>query len=200
MKLLITSFFRATGALLLALMASAAQAHTGYDTSGLMAGVLHPFGMDHLLAMVAVGVWSVSVLPLRQTWWGPATFMLGLMLSAALGGVGVRVPFLEQLIALSVLMFGGMLMLARWQMPLAAGLGWVALAASLHGLAHGAEAPPTGFAGYAFGFLLTTALLHGAGVIGGLGLRRFFADKANWALVSLGVCFGGAGVYLLGQV
>jgi len=143
----------------LALLASAAQAHTGHGTSGLAVGLVHPFGLDHLLAMVAVGLWSVSALPASKAWWGPATFMLSLTVSAAFGAAGVDLPNLEQLIALSVVLFGAMLFFSRAIMPTAFGLGAVALMATLHGLAHGSEAPEAGFAAYAVGFLLTTAAL-----------------------------------------
>jgi len=200
MKLFLSSLTRVITVLLLTVATSSAQAHTGHGTAGLLEGLIHPFGLDHLLAMVAVGVWSVSALPASKAWWGPATFMLMLMLSAALGAIGVTVPFLEQLISLSVVLFGGMLVLSRLQLPLPAGLGLVALAAALHGLAHGAETPETGFVTYALGFLLTTASLHFGGVLTGLVLRRFLADKANWAVSALGAICGGAGIYLFSQI
>lgn len=125
-----------------------------------MEGLLHPFGADHLLAMMAVGIWSVTALPAHKAWQGPATFMLALVLSAMLGASGVTIPYLEHAIALSVSLFGLMLVLSSQAVPKAFGLGLIAVAASLHGLAHGAETPETGFAGYAAGFLLTTAILH----------------------------------------
>lgn len=56
----------------------------------------------HLLAMVAVEIWSVSALPANSAWWGPATFMTSLVISAVLGAMGVTVPFLENLISLAV--------------------------------------------------------------------------------------------------
>ena len=109
---------------------------------------------------MAVGVWSVSALPQGKAWQGPAAFLVALVASAALGAAGVTVPFLEQAIALSVVLFGLMLVAARRSVPAVLGLGLIAAASSLHGLAHGAETPATGFAGYAAGFLLTTATLH----------------------------------------
>lgn len=200
MKLFSPSRTGAVTLLLLTFVTTAAQAHTGHSTAGVLDGLVHPFGMDHLLAMLAVGVWSVSALPDNKAWWGPATFMLTLVLSAVLGAVGLSVPFLEQLISLSVLLFGVMLVLSRLQLPMPAGLGLVALAAALHGLAHGAETPETGFVTYALGFLLTTAALHFGGVLTGLVLRRFLADKANWAVSALGAICGGAGIYLFSQI
>ena len=191
---------RMAGLACLVLAAGAAQAHTGHGTSGVMEGLAHPFGMDHLLAMVAVGVWSVSALPETKAWWGPATFMLSLIASAALGAMGVTVPFLEHMIALSVALFGVMLIFSRQKMPTSLGLGMIALAASFHGLAHGAEAPASGFIAYAVGFLVTTAALHFGGVLAGLSIRRHLASKAAWALTAMGSACGAAGLYLFSQV
>jgi urease accessory protein len=191
---------RLIAAALLAGLAGAAQAHTGHGTHSLMEGLVHPFGLDHLLAMLAVGVWSVSALPQGKAWWGPATFLAALALSAALGAAGVTLPYLEHSIALSVVLFGAMLLLSQKALPVGLGLGLVAAASSLHGLAHGAETPATGFAGYAAGFLLTTAALHIGGVLVGLGVRRALAERAGWALGSLGALLSTAGVYLFGQL
>lgn len=191
---------RATAAALLAGLAGAAQAHTGHGTHSLFEGLVHPFGLDHLLAMVAVGVWSVSALPHGKAWQGPATFLLALVASAALGAAGVSLPFLEQGVALSVVLFGVMLVLARQPVSASLGLGLVAAAASLHGLAHGAETPPTGFAGYAAGFLLSTAALHTVGVVVGIGIRRALAERSDWALGSLGALLGVSGLVLFGQM
>ena len=191
---------RLTAAALLAGLAGAAQAHTGHGTHSLMEGLVHPFGLDHLLAMVAVGVWSVSALPAGKAWQGPATFLLALVTSAALGAGGVTVPYLEHAISLSVVLFGLMLIVAQRAMPAALGLGLVAAASSLHGLAHGAETPETGFAGYAVGFLLTTAALHIGGVGLGLGIRRWLAERRAAVLGGLGAGVGAAGLYLFGQL
>ena len=188
-------------ATLLATLAGAAQAHTGHGTSSLFEGLVHPFGPDHLLAMVAVGVWSVSALPAHKAWQGPATFLLALIVSATLGMLGFTVPYLEHGVSLSVVLFGGMLLLARRStLPPSLGLGLIAAAASLHGLAHGSETPESGFAGYAVGFLLTTALLHAGGVGLGLGIRRWLAERSGWALGGLGALLSAAGLYLFGQL
>ena len=191
---------RVTAAALLAGLAGAAQAHTGHGTSSLMEGLVHPFGPDHLLAMVAVGVWSVSALPAHKAWQGPATFLLALVLSAALGTAGVTLPYLEHGVSLSVVLFGLMLIVATKPMPPAIGLGLIAAAASLHGLAHGSETPETGFAGYAVGFLLTTAALHVGGVGVGLAIRRWLGQRSGVALGGLGAALGAAGLYLFGQL
>ena len=200
MKMLSHRSLRNVGIGALALVAGLAQAHTGHGTTGVFEGLVHPFGLDHLLAMVAVGMWSVSALPANKAWWGPATFLLTLVVSAALGAMGLTIPLLEHLISLSVVLFGVMLVFSRQKMPLAFGLGLVALASFMHGLAHGAETPDTGFAGYAAGFLLTTATLHLGGVAAGLGVRRYLARTANWVIAALGTLLGGAGLYLFSQL
>ncbi len=191
---------RLSAAALMACLAGAAQAHTGHGTNSLMEGLAHPFGLDHLLAMVAVGVWSVSALPQGKAWWGPATFLLALVASAALGASGVTVPYLEQAISLSVVLFGAMLVLAHRAMPVALGLGLIAAASSLHGLAHGAETPETGFMGYAAGFMLITAVLHTGGVGLGLAIQRWLGARKGLVLGGMGAALGAAGVYLFGQL
>ncbi|MDZ7893216.1 MAG: HupE/UreJ family protein [Rhodoferax sp.] len=181
-------------------ISTGASAHTGHGSHSLMEGLLHPFGADHLLAMMAVGIWSVTALPAHKAWQGPATFMLALVLSAMLGASGVTIPYLEHAIALSVSLFGLMLVLSSQAVPKAFGLGLIAVAASLHGLAHGAETPETGFAGYAAGFLLTTAILHLGGVGIGLSIRRWLAARSAPTLTTLGSGLGLAGMYLFSQL
>jgi urease accessory protein len=200
MKLLSRKLICSVGIGTLAMSAGLAQAHTGHGVSGFTEGLAHPVGMDHLLAMVAVGIWSVSALPANKSWWGPVVFMLSLLASAALGAMGLTVPFLEHMISLSVVLFGAMLIFNRQKTSMVFGLGVVALAAALHGLAHGAETPAGGFAGYAAGFLLTTAALHFGGVSLALNIRRYLDSKAGAITTGLGVMFGGAGLYLVSQL
>ncbi len=191
---------RATAAALLASLAGAAQAHTGHGTESLMEGLVHPFGMDHLLAMVAVGVWSVTALPAGRAWQGPVVFLLALIASATLGMLGVTVPYLEHGVSLSVVLFGLMLIVATRPMPAVVGLGLIAIASSLHGLAHGSETPEAGFAGYAVGFLITTAMLHVGGVGVGLAIRRWMGTRHGLALGGLGTAVSAAGVFLFSQL
>ena len=181
-------------------LSTGASAHNGHGTESFMEGLAHPFGLDHLLAMLAVGIWSVAALPARQAWQGPATFLLALVASAMLGTSGVTLPYLEHAIALSVVLFGAMLIVAAKPLPTSMGLTLIAAAASLHGLAHGAETPDAGFAGYAAGFLLTTAVLHLGGVGVGVAVRRWLAERSTVVLGSLGTLLGFAGVYLFTQV
>lgn len=185
---------------LIALLASgAANAHTGHATASLFDGLTHPFGLDHLLAMLAVGLWSAHALPARQCWAGPATFMLALLLSATAGAAGLTLPYLEHMVSLSVMLFGAMLLAIR-RLPVPAGLALIAAAASLHGIAHGAEAPAGGFAGYALGFVLSTALLHASGVSAGALIQRLMAARTRLLLGGIGLGFSGAGAYLLTQL
>ncbi len=200
MKCIAPQLIRATALLGLLAASGAVQAHTGHGTSSLSEGLAHPLGADHLLAMLAVGLWSISALPAGKVWWGPATFLLALIVSAALGAAGLSVPFLEQLISLSVVLFGVMLLLTRVRVPATLGLGFVALAAFLHGLAHGAETPATGFETYAIGFLVTSAMLHLGGMAFALGIRKFLATKANWVMIGLGSLFSASGLYLFSQI
>ncbi len=199
MKLLSHTSLGRIGVGLLALATGMAQAHTGHDTAGVMAGLAHPLGLDHLLVMLAVGIWSVSALPAGKAWWGPSVFMATLLLSAALAAFGLTVPFLEPMISLSVVLLGAMLILSRQGTPVPLGLGLVALVASLHGLAHGAEAPGSGFATYALGFLVSTAVLHASGLLAARGIGRYLARSTAWVISALGTVCGAAGLYLLSQ-
>ncbi|MDO9093364.1 MAG: HupE/UreJ family protein [Rubrivivax sp.] len=190
---------RGVAALALIGFAGTAAAHTGHGGESFFAGLAHPFGADHLLAMLAVGLWSVFALPTARAWMGPAAFMAALLVGAAAGAAGAFGPLVEVAIACSVVVLGAMLVVAR-RMPPALGLGLVALAATLHGLAHGAEAPQAaGWAGYATGFLLTTAALHFGGLFTGLAMRRAFTARAAQLAGGLGLACGGAGLYLLSQ-
>lgn len=110
-----------------------ASAHTfGTHGAGLAAGLAHPFlGLDHLLAMSAVGIWAAQ-LGGRASGWMPAAFA-GVMLAAAcLGAGGLELPMLEPAIASSVLILGLLLALAV-RLPASSSVGLVALFAFLHG-------------------------------------------------------------------
>ena len=186
----------ATGLLVLA---GSAQAHTGHDASGLVSGLFHPLGLDHMLAMLAVGLWSVNALPAQRAWQGPALFMLALMVGAVIGLQGLQFAMLEHLTALSLVLFGALLMMRVHQVPVLLGWGVVALSGLVHGMAHGAEAPAHGISAYAFGFLATTAVLHFAGIATGLGLRNFMSRRSSVVVVLLGSILSLAGLYLIGH-
>lgn len=180
---------------LAALMAAAAtaSAHTGHGTHGLSEGLSHPLAADHLLAMLAVGLWSAAAFRGAARALAPATFLAAMVLGALAGAAGVAPALTEAGVAASVAVFGAML-LAGSALPRGLGLGVVAAAAALHGLAHGAELPAAGsFAAYAAGFGLSTALLHAAGL--GLGEALRGARRAVWQ--ALGSALGIAGLALL---
>jgi urease accessory protein len=187
--------------LVVGLLANASvYAHTGHGTSNLLEGLVHPIGLDHLLAIVAVGLWSVRALSAGSVWQGPVTFLAALTVGAALGVFGWQVIYLEQMVALSTVMFGFMLVVGRSVVPVSGGLMLIASAAVLHGMAHGLEAPPTEFAPYAIGFLITTAVLHICGATVAKWIVRFWAAKSQLAFTGLGTAFGGAGLYLFTQL
>ena len=174
--------------------APAALAHPGHDghelTWDFSSGFSHPlFGADHLLAMLAVGLWAVQ-LGGRARWLVPAAFVSVMALGAALGRSGVTIPGMEQMIAASVLVFG-LLIASAAKLPAAGGMALVALFAIFHGFAHGAEMPATtGAFTYGTGFVLATALIHAAGV--GLGLlanrgSEKITKAAGWAIAGCGV-------------
>src|SRR6516162_925284 len=148
-------------------------AHTGAgDTSGFVHGFGHPIsGLDHILAMVMVGVFAWQ-LGGRALWLVPATFVLIMAVGGALGIAGIGVPFVEIGIALSVVVLGAIVAF-NVKAPVAAAMGLVGLFAIFHGHAHGAEIPEdtVGFA-YATGFLIATALLHLAGITAGFLIGR----------------------------
>lgn len=175
------------------LAAGAAQAHPGHDTTSLVEGLIHPFaGFDHLLAMVAVGLWSAAALPAGRRAAGPAVFLVMLLAGAALPQLGMQLPGVEAGVALSVTVLGALMIAARstaLRLPVPAGLALVGVAALLHGMAHGAElGAGQSFASYAVGFMTTSALLHGVGLAAGgwLQASRAWAWRASGALVSFG--------------
>ena len=149
----IVKFSAAVAALFLA--PSLAFAHTGVgDTLGFVHGFSHPLsGLDHVLAMVMVGVlaWQLGG---RAVWVVPATFVLVMAGGGALGMMGVAIPFVEIGIALSVIILGAIVALGI-RAPVAIAAGIVGLFAIAHGHAHGAEMPAAaaGMA-YAAGFML----------------------------------------------
>jgi len=155
-------------------LATAAEAHTGHGaTNAFTAGFAHPLGgFDHLLAMVAVGLWA-GLAGGRALWLWPAGFVGAMVLGGALGMAGVAMPFVEQGIVGSVIVVGLAAALA-FRPSLAVGVAIAALAGLFHGHAHGTEVPAdaSGLA-YAAGFALSTALLHACGVAATVIATRF---------------------------
>ncbi|MCD0417404.1 HupE/UreJ family protein [Rubrivivax sp. JA1024] len=168
-----------------------AEAHTGVHlltSEGAAAGFAHPFlGLDHLLAMVAVGLWAAS-LGGRARWLVPGSF-IALMTFGAIGGAsGLALPAVEPMIALSVIALGVLVALAV-RVPTGAAAAVVAVFGVFHGAAHGAEMPALASPlAYGLGFVAATALLHGAGLaLGGLRSRLPTFRLAGGAIALAGV-------------
>jgi urease accessory protein len=165
-------------ALLAAFLApTAALAHTGVGhASGFMHGFMHPLGgLDHQLAMILVGIFAYQ-LGGRALWLVPLTFVGVMALGGFLGVAGVRVPFIEAGIALSVIVLGAIVAFGA-RIPVAVAMGIVGLFAIFHGHAHGSEMPldASGVA-YGLGFMLATAILHAVGI--GIGFLIGMTSKS----------------------
>jgi urease accessory protein len=178
---------------LLLLAAPLAQAHPGHGPHGFVSGLVHPFtGWDHLLAMVAVGLWAAQ-LGGRARWAVPATFVSAMIAGAAAGIMGFVPPGIEIGILASVLVLG-LLVASATRLPLGAGIVLVALAGACHGAAHGAEMPAAANSlHFLEGMVLATAILHATGVAAGLAAARRSPALVRWA----GAAILGGGVALL---
>lgn len=173
--------------------AGPALAHSvGNSAAGFMAGFLHPLsGLDHLLAMVSVGIWGAQ-LGAPAIWLLPIAFPLIMAVGGALGVIGVPLPAGELLIALSVVALGTLVASAS-RLPTAAALSIVGLFAIAHGHAHGVELPGAADAlAFTVGFVLATGLLHLAGIMIGLLARwrsGVIAIRACGGVVALAGCY-----------
>jgi urease accessory protein len=185
------------GALAAALLPTAALAHTGIGAAGGFAlGFWHPIGgLDHVLAMMAVGALAVR-LGGRALWLVPAAFVAMMAVGGFAGMAGLQLPFVETGIALSVVVLG-LAVAPQWKLPVAAASALVGLFAIFHGHAHGSEMPvdASGIA-YAVGFVLATAALHVAGIGLGVAVGRIGA-RSRLALRASGGAMALAGVALL---
>jgi urease accessory protein len=171
---------------------TAAFAHIGdHSHMSFSEGLMHPFtGLDHVLAMVAVGLWA-SQLGGRALWLLPVTFPVVMAVGAALGFGGASLAWIEIGIALSAVVLGAMVAF-RARPSLAVSVPLIGLFALLHGYSHGVELPAEASAlSYAAGFIAATFVLHLIGI--GLGLSfnrlsvRFAARTAGGAIAVLGV-------------
>ncbi|HLA29759.1 MAG TPA: HupE/UreJ family protein [Pseudomonas sp.] len=138
-------------------------AHAGHDHAGVLAGLVHPLlGLDHLLAMLAVGLWAAQQSGAAR-WALPLSFVASLLLGGLLGFNGVQLALVESGIAASLLALG-LLVAVAVRLPLALSLGLTALFALSHGLAHALELPLQASPwGYSAGFVLASAALHASG-------------------------------------
>ena len=136
------------------------------------AGFSHPlFGLDHILAMIAVGLWAASVGG-KALWAVPTAFVATMAVGFGAALLGMPLPFVEPVILASVIFIGVMVALAL-PLPTVGVAAVVAFFALFHGHAHGGEMGEAGALGYAAGFLAATALLHAVGVAAGVGVVAF---------------------------
>jgi urease accessory protein len=178
----------------LTLLASAtpALAHVQPDQAqGILTGFSHPVsGLDHVLAMVSVGLWGAQLGP-PAVWLLPVTFPMVMAIGGFLGLVGVHVPGVEIGIALSVLLLGLMVALEGKPAFVAAAM-LVGAFAIFHGHAHGTELPP-GQSGlvYSLGFVIATGALHGLGIAIGV-VHRWPLGKVALRLAGVAVALAGS--------
>ncbi len=179
-----------------ALAAGTALAHPGHPDATMTAsmsfaaGFSHPFsGIDHLLAMLAVGLWAAQ--NKRSAMWVlPLAFPLAMVAGALLAFAGLQIPAAETGIAASVAVLGLLIAFAV-RLPLWSSTLVVSLFAMFHGYAHGSELPHGSSAAmYGMGFVLATAILHAAGLGIGLVAGKQMADRV--------VRFGGFGIAAVG--
>jgi len=159
--------------ILIAVTALPAAAHVGHgEVHGLVHGFMHPIsGLDHMLAMVAVGMLA-AIMGERALWIVPLSFMAMMAVGGALAIAGLGVPYVELGISLSVVVLGAAVAL-QWPLPVGAAVALAGVFAVFHGYAHGAEMPvDASGASYGAGFLAATGLLHLAGIGIGLVLGR----------------------------
>jgi urease accessory protein len=183
---------------LLLLTTGSAFAHVGLgQVETFRTGFFHPLsGIDHVLAMVAVGLYAAS-LGGAALWLVPCAFVGMMIVGGLIGYGGIPLPLVEQAIGLSVVVMGLAIALGV-RLPVAIAMGLVGLFALFHGHAHGSEGVElASFLPYAAGFIAATAALHTAGISLGLGLDRLGTAQANYLRRAAGAVGVLAGVSLL---
>lgn len=181
--------------------AGAAEAHTfGASAAGFSAGLVHPLlGLDHLLAMIAIGLWATQLAErtghATALWLVPAAFVTMMGVGGLSAILGFDLPLVETGIIGSVIVLG-LLIAATPRLPVEAGIVLAAVFAVFHGHAHGGELPDGATAPlYALGFLLATAFLHGIGLALGLVLQ---GGRLVPRLGGAGIAAAGVALYILG--
>ncbi len=172
-----------------------ASAHTGVDAGahhGFFQGFMHPFmGIDHLAAMLAVGLWSALAArrAMPDLLWAPLGFVAALAVGAWIGLSGIDVPAVEPMIAASLLVTG-LLVVTRLRVPGIAASILIGAFAVFHGVAHGHELAGESNAFVTMiGMIAATAVLHVAGIAIGWTLRHrnaWISRAAGGAVVGLG--------------
>lgn len=190
-------------ALVAIVMAGAAEAHTlGIAAAGFSAGLAHPLaGIDHLLAMVAIGVWAVQLAErsgrVSALFLVPAAFVAMMAAGGIAAMSGLPLPQVETGILGSVIVLGLLIAVAP-QTPVAAGMAIAGSFALFHGHAHGGEVPEAASATlYALGFLIATAFLHGIGIALGLVVQSG-RSRLVGRLGGAGIAVAGVALYIFG--
>ncbi|WP_426235192.1 HupE/UreJ family protein [Pararhizobium sp. DWP1-1-3] len=160
-----------------AISTSPAFAHLDPTEHGsLMAGFTHPLsGLDHILVMLAVGLWAAQIGG-RALWVVPSAFVGTMAFGFALAMAGVHLPFVEPAILASVVALGLLVAMAV-RMETVACAAFVGVFALFHGYAHGGELGSAGALPFSAGFVIATALLHIAGMGLGLGIGRLSSGR-----------------------
>lgn len=176
-------------------LASQALAHEQAGVAGgLASGLLHPLsGVDHLIAMVAVGLWGAQ-LGAPAIWLLPITFPLVMAIGGVIGVLHIPLPAPELAIALSALVLGAVVAM-RFRAPLAVSAVLVGLFAIFHGHAHGVELPSAAHPlAYGVGFVTATGLLHLCGIVIGALSRWPLGERL---IQALGAAIAAIGCYFL---
>lgn len=181
-------------AFILLAASSNAFAHPGHNIAGFTAGALHPFhGLDHLLAMLTVGLWAATLGDAQ--WKVPGAFVMMLAVGAMLGMNGIHLPLVEPFIALSVLLLGLALTLTL-RVPTTIAIVLAGLFALSHGHAHGSELPAAASSYvYLFGMILASSALHLSGFAIGRALMHH-----TWLLRGSGAAIAAMGMWLVAGV
>ena len=182
----------------LLLYAQAAQAHVNKgEAVSFLSGLKHPIsGLDHVVAMIAVGLWGAQ-LGAPAVWVLPVAFPMVMAMGGMLGLLGVPLPGMEIGIAASAILLGTAVMM-ELRLPLAVAAALVGFFGIFHGYAHGSELP-AGESGllYSIGFVMATGCLHATGISIGL------VHRWNWgqhALRAVGAAIALAGIFFMWKV
>ncbi len=177
--------------ILLAYIPNASAHSMSVEGAGFIVGLTHPFmGLDHLLAMIAVGIWAAQTGG-SAIWRLPLSFIVMMAVAALIGANGYGLPTLEPLITGSVVLLGLMVVFAI-RLPVNLSMLLVGLFAVFHGYAHGLEMPQASSAiQYGGGFILATILLHLIGIgLGKITYRKQLLSRLSGSIITL------AGLYL----
>ena len=193
-----TRRFLAAAAAAFALSAAPAFAHLDPAEHGsMLAGITHPLsGLDHILVMLAVGLWAAQTGG-RALIAVPAAFVITMALGFALALSGLHLPFVEPAILASVVALGLLVGMAV-RLPAAAGAAIVGVFALFHGFAHGGELGAATALPFGLGFALSTAALHAAGIGFGLLIGRRTNGRALSRVIGIATALTGAAMLIGG--